>query len=51
MESNEQIVVTRFAVLDFHRALSGARQQSDEVDNVLQILMLCLLRSKEVKQM
>jgi hypothetical protein len=39
------IVVTRFAVLDFHRALSGAHQQSDEVDNVLQI------RSKEVKQM
>jgi len=28
------IVVTRFAVLDFHRTLSGARQQSDEVDSV-----------------
>jgi hypothetical protein len=28
------IVVTRFAVLDFHRARSGARQQSDEVDSV-----------------
>jgi hypothetical protein len=28
------IVVTRFAVLDFHRALSDARQQSDKVDSV-----------------
>jgi hypothetical protein len=45
------IVVTQFAVLDFHQALSGARQQSDEVDDVLQIPMLCMLRSKEVKQM
>jgi hypothetical protein len=28
------MVVTQFAVLDYHRALSGARQQSDEVDSV-----------------
>jgi hypothetical protein len=27
------IIVTRFAVLDLHRALSGARQQSDDVDS------------------
>jgi hypothetical protein len=28
------IVVMRFAMSDFHRALSGARRQSDEVDSV-----------------
>jgi hypothetical protein len=28
------VVITRLAVLDFHRALGGARQQSDEVDSV-----------------
>jgi hypothetical protein len=34
MEFQRAIVVTRFAVLDFHWALSDARRQSDKVDNV-----------------
>jgi hypothetical protein len=33
------IVVTQFAALDFHRALNGARQQSEEVDSVLSPLV------------
>ena len=28
------IIVTRFAILDFHWALSSARRQSNEVDSV-----------------
>jgi hypothetical protein len=39
------IIVTRFAVLDFHRALSDARRQSDEVGSVL--LLHC--RSSEIE--
>jgi len=34
MEFQRAIVVTRFAVLDFHWALSDARRQSDKVDSV-----------------
>jgi len=39
------IVVTQFAVLDFHWALGGARQQSDKVDSVQYIVQLVRLQA------